>query len=95
MTAIPGRAVGARVARLRKEAGLTQKALARSAGISQGWVSQIEGGDGRMTEALERVARVLGTPLAELVAGPACRCCDDTPPAGFICRECGADGGPR
>ena len=56
----------------RKRAGLTQAALAKSAGIAQGFLSEIEAG--RKTgdiHTLRRIADALGISLDDLVAAEA------------------------
>lgn len=72
--------VAERIRRARRGRGLSQRALAREAGMSTGYVTQIErGGDesfsanGRIEnprlESMERLARVLDTPVEWLAFG--------------------------
>ncbi len=63
------RVLGKRLRRLREQAGLTQAELARRAGVGRVTVVRIE--KGRIyarTETLRRLARALGTSLADLLA---------------------------
>jgi DNA-binding XRE family transcriptional regulator len=53
----------------RRRAGLTQVALARAAGLGQGYVSELERGAKRASpEALERIARATGLDPAVLAS---------------------------
>ena len=53
---------------LRKHRGLTQAELAAAAGVSQGYVAELEGGRKTGTpETLKAIARALGVPLDVLV----------------------------
>lgn len=59
---------GERLRALREERALTQAALARAAGLSQGNLARIENGDRSPTlGSLAKLARALGLTLAELV----------------------------
>ncbi len=59
--------IGERIRELRKERGLTQRALAERVGVSQQNVSQIEKGDRQpQAEELPRFARALGVPVSSL-----------------------------
>lgn len=53
------------VKRFREDAGLSQKELARQAGISQQLVSQLESGANQSTKHLPAIARVLGKTLID------------------------------
>lgn len=60
-------ALGARVLRLRKAAGLTQEGLAHAAGLHWTYVGQIERGERNPTyKNLLKLARGLGVPLTDL-----------------------------
>lgn len=48
--------VGDRVRQARKEAGFTQKQLAKKVGISQSSISELEGGDTSETPAIVKIA---------------------------------------
>lgn len=71
------RAIGARIAFLRDQAGLSQKELGRKVGLSQSGISEIENGYepgvGRRKDIhvymLARFAQPLGVTVAELVTG--------------------------
>lgn len=64
-----GRRVGANIRRLRKAQGISQEELADRAGVHRTFVSQIERAVKSPTlESLDRIARGLGVPLAELVS---------------------------
>src|SRR5712692_5854845 len=59
------------VRRLRRQAGLTQEALAERAGIARPNWARVESGRYRPSlETLERIARALGQPLSVLVVPP-------------------------
>jgi transcriptional regulator with XRE-family HTH domain len=70
-------ALGERVARLRKEHGLTQAQLAEQLGVSQQLVAAYESGERCVpTDTLPRIATALGVSLEELMGtgnGPAKR----------------------
>lgn len=52
-------------------AGLSQAALSRSSGISQGYISGIEAGDKQASpEMLGKLADALGVPIAALISDP-------------------------
>jgi XRE family aerobic/anaerobic benzoate catabolism transcriptional regulator len=60
--------VGSRVRALRERRGMTRKALAREADVSERYLSQIESGDGNMSIVLfRRVAAALGTRLIDVI----------------------------
>jgi transcriptional regulator with XRE-family HTH domain len=62
------REVGARVARLRKERGITQKEMAEKLGISQPHVSFYENGQLRLhAEVLAKISRILGVASDEIL----------------------------
>jgi XRE family aerobic/anaerobic benzoate catabolism transcriptional regulator len=62
-------AVGRRVREMREGRGMARKILARSAGMSERYLAQLEGGEGNSSIVLlRRVASALGIPLAELVS---------------------------
>lgn len=61
--------LGAAVRARRTELGLTMRALAKRAGVSERFLAQLEGGEGNISVArLEDVAEALGTTGAELLA---------------------------
>lgn len=60
--------LGSAVRALRTERGLTLRALAKAAGVSERFLVQLEGGEGNISVArLEDVAEALGTTGAELL----------------------------
>ena len=62
--------IGARIAEIREDAGITQSALARAIGTSQSAISQIEAGDRNPSyEMLRSISDALGVTPAYLV-GP-------------------------
>ncbi len=66
------RHVGRRVAELRNALGWTQEAFAERAGISVGYVRQVEGGHENLTlMTLVKLAVVLGVDAADLFVPPA------------------------
>ena len=70
-----GGTMGARVRSLRRERGLTLKALGARAGLSHPFLSQLERGLARPSlGSIERIAGALGVPVADLWT-------DSTPPA--------------
>src|SRR4051794_7621239 len=61
-------ALGSNVRNLRKQRGLTLQQVADGAGLSKGFVSQVESGTATPSIAsLKKIADVLGTPLAALL----------------------------
>jgi transcriptional regulator with XRE-family HTH domain len=63
--------LGARVRELRRERGLTLKALGRSAGLSHPFLSQLERGLARPSVgSVERIATALDVPVGALWSGP-------------------------
>lgn len=63
--------LGARIAQLRKEQGITQVQLADWLGVSQQTVNAYEVGRRRMpVSALPTLARLLGVPLEEMIGEP-------------------------
>jgi transcriptional regulator with XRE-family HTH domain len=63
--------LGARVRTLRRERGLTLKALGRSAGLSHPFLSQLERGLARPSvSSVERIAHALEVPVRALWASP-------------------------
>ncbi|MGH9957397.1 MAG: helix-turn-helix domain-containing protein [Pyrinomonadaceae bacterium] len=62
-------AIGEKIKNLREESGLTQRQLARKAGVDQGGLSKIERGlKANLTlEMLRRLARALGCSAADLL----------------------------
>jgi transcriptional regulator with XRE-family HTH domain len=64
------RDLGAHMAAARKRRGLSQVALARKCGLTQGAISAMESGDRRPSlEQFFRVARALDVPLQQLISG--------------------------
>lgn len=61
--------LGERVRRLRYQRGMTRKALAHHADISERYLAQLEGGDGNCSIVLlRRIARAIGVPVTKIVA---------------------------
>jgi XRE family aerobic/anaerobic benzoate catabolism transcriptional regulator len=61
--------LGERVRTLRNQRGMTRKALAQYAEVSERYLAQLEAGDGNISIVLlRRIARAMGVPLARLVA---------------------------
>lgn len=59
------------VRRLRQQAGLTQEALAKRAGLARPNLARVESGRYRPSlETLERIASALGQPVSVLIAAP-------------------------
>ena len=62
------RALGERVRRLRSQRGMTRKALARHAKVSERYLAQLEAGLGNGSIVLlRRIARAIGLPVTQLV----------------------------
>lgn len=59
---------GKKIARLRKEKGLTQVALGKLAGTTGKHISELEHGKPGSIHILARIAAVLGVPLEQLYA---------------------------
>jgi transcriptional regulator with XRE-family HTH domain len=55
---------------LREAKGMTQRALAKQAGVTPGYVAQLEMGARKnpSLEVLRRLAKALGVPVTELLA---------------------------
>jgi transcriptional regulator with XRE-family HTH domain len=64
------RAIGRRVAELRREQGLTQQALAGKLRATMQWVQQIEYGANLTVHSLARVANALNVQLEALLVPP-------------------------
>jgi XRE family aerobic/anaerobic benzoate catabolism transcriptional regulator len=61
--------LGERVRRLRNQRGMTRKALAQHAEVSERYLAQLESGDGNISIVLlRRIARAMGTQLSQLVS---------------------------
>jgi transcriptional regulator with XRE-family HTH domain len=61
---------GARLAKIREEAGFTQSSLARAVGLSQSAVSQIEAGERNPSyETIRQIAEAMNLSPAHLVGG--------------------------
>jgi XRE family transcriptional regulator, aerobic/anaerobic benzoate catabolism transcriptional regulator len=61
--------LGERVRRLRNQRGMTRKALAQHADVSERYLAQLEAGDGNISiMLLRRVAKAMGTSLSSLVS---------------------------
>src|SRR6476619_5360464 len=61
--------LGERVRRLRNQRGMTRKALAQHAEVSERYLAQLESGDGNCSILLlRRIAHALGTQLSLLVS---------------------------
>lgn len=61
--------VGRMIQRLREEKGLSQRQLASRAGVTNGYISQLEAGDKKNPSlaVLQRLAKALGVPVTELL----------------------------
>jgi transcriptional regulator with XRE-family HTH domain len=67
----PAASLGARVRELRRDRGLTLKALGRDAGLSHPFLSQLERGLARPSVgSVDRIARALGVPVSALWTAP-------------------------
>lgn len=65
-------ALGARIARLRKDQGITQVQLAEQLGVSQQTITAYESGNRRVPIShLPRLAALLGESIEELIGAPA------------------------
>jgi len=84
-------------ARLRRERlarDWSLRDLTAASGVSEAGLCEIENAqaDPRLS-TVTRIARGLGIPLVDMVSESPCERCDGTPPAGFICGDCGRKGG--
>ncbi|MFB7411363.1 helix-turn-helix domain-containing protein [Streptomyces sp. NPDC056202] len=71
MHSLPEDHIGRRVARLRRERHLTQKALADLAGLSNSFISKVEQGAEQATpHAIAKIARALNVEVATVVGQP-------------------------
>lgn len=60
--------LGQRVRRIRAIRGMSRKVLAKTSGISERYIAQLEGGTGNVSIVLlRRIARTLGMPVEDLV----------------------------
>jgi transcriptional regulator with XRE-family HTH domain len=67
----PAFSLGARVRELRRDRGMTLKALGRDAGLSHPFLSQLERGLARPSvSSVERIAAALDVPVSTLWTGP-------------------------
>jgi transcriptional regulator with XRE-family HTH domain len=57
------------IQRLREESGMSQRALADKAKVTQGYVAQLEAGNKKNPSlaVLQRLAKALGVPVTELL----------------------------
>ncbi len=70
-----------KIKKLRLERGLTLADVAGQVGLSEGHMSRVEAGTrGLRFAKLDRLARVLGVPVAELAGGIEMRCTSDVAP---------------
>ncbi|WP_042417915.1 helix-turn-helix domain-containing protein [Streptacidiphilus anmyonensis] len=64
--------VGENLRRLRREAGMSQAALAETSGVSRRMIVNLEGGDTNISlSSLDRLAEALGVTFVEVVSDPA------------------------
>ncbi len=86
---------GQRVAARRSERGWSMRELCARAGLpaAPSVIKRLEDTGGVSLDIAARVARALGVSLDGLTEP--CAACGDSPPAGFTCRACGADGPER
>ncbi len=84
-----------RVAVILRQRGMSAAETARRGRLSASTVGYwLRGDHGISWQALERVARVLGTTAKALCAPVGCLACLDCPWPGFTCNECGAKAEP-
>ena len=61
--------LGERVRHLRHQRGMTRKALAQHADVSERYLAQLESGDGNVSIVLlRRIARAMGVQVSQLVS---------------------------
>lgn len=90
--------VGRNVRAWRRWQGLSGTAVAQSMAarglpMSHTGLSEIENGHQRVTvDQLVAFAEVLRLTPEQLLAGPKCRVCWDTPPPRLTCQDCGTKG---
>lgn len=61
------RAIGRRIAEVRRERGLTQEAFSEVVGVSEKYVQRVESGANLSIRSLVRFANALDVPIAALV----------------------------
>jgi transcriptional regulator with XRE-family HTH domain len=64
------RAIGRRIADLRRERGFTQEQFAEKVGVSEKYLQRVESGANLSIRSLVRFANALGVPLQALVERP-------------------------
>lgn len=84
--------LAANVARRRAALGLTARDVEKRGGVHHQSVLNVENGKGSTIRTLGQLAAGLGCTAVDLLTGPKCMACFDTPPPGFTCNECGAGG---
>jgi transcriptional regulator with XRE-family HTH domain len=92
--------IGRRIAVLRKRAGMSQEELGVRMGVVNGrcWPRQTvslaeKGRRGLAAPEMLALSELLEVPIEQLFHGiPPCEGCNDSPPAGFTCNDCGATG---
>ncbi len=83
---------GLHLKRLRAERGLTYRKLAEDCGMAYSILHRAEHGKGTSLAHAARIAEALGSSLAGMLQPVSCFRCCDTPPPGFSCNACGAQG---
>jgi len=87
--------IGTNVRMKRKAAGLSTQELSSTASVSRSGLTLLEGGSVRNLPSLTtlvKLADALGCELTDLLRGPSCERCWDSPPAGFSCNGCTMSG---
>jgi transcriptional regulator with XRE-family HTH domain len=80
---------GRRLRAERERRDLTLRQLATACRVNANTVLRAEQGRDVALSIASALAAGLGLPLSALLAELKCGRCDGTPPAGFICGECG------
>ena len=80
---------GQRIKRERHRKRWSVRQLTEASGMAHSTVQRLEHGQDGSLSTFLALAGALEVPAAVLLADPPCKLCDGTPPAGFICSECG------
>ena len=83
---------GRRIRRERERRGWSMRDLAGKSGLNATTVLRVEQGRDMALSSAVAVAAALELGMDWLLAETHCGTCDGTPPAGFICSECGRKG---
>lgn len=72
--------------------GLQGGQLAERVGVNPMVISKAANGNGAGLDVAPKIAREVGSHLPAMLGAYSCSTCEGTPPAGFTCQECQAEG---